>query len=249
MSAGASASPVELGRSAEHEEWSLVDITIAASVLLAGCLLFFPAVNNSRYHAQIAACQNNLRSIGQALIEYSSTNAQELFPRVPESGNLAVAGMYAPTLMGKQFVTEDHSFYCPALPVETLQRIPTLAEIDQSVGRELAELQRRMGGDYGYTLGVHKFGRLYGVRNLGRAQYAIMSDSPTGHVDRRRRSHQNVLFESGAVRALTNAHWYGDQLYRNERGEVSAGVHEADIVIGASGTAPLQVSAFARMAP
>ncbi len=58
-------------RAATSPSWTLVDMTIAAAIFLAACLLFFPAVNNSRYHAQIAGCQNNLRHLGRALIQYS----------------------------------------------------------------------------------------------------------------------------------------------------------------------------------
>lgn len=238
------AKTVRRERSGERDEWTLVDITIAASVVLAACLLFFPAINNSRYHAQIAGCQNNLRSIGQALIEYSSSNAQGLFPQVPESGNLAVAGMYAPTLVADQ-LAEERNFYCPAASAgkhAEARRIPSVEEINRSVGQKLAELQRQMGGDYGYTLGVMKNGKLHGIRNQSRAQFAIMSDSPDMfRVPGRRRhhGHQNVLFESGGVRTINNQYWYGDQLYRNDHGEVSAGVHESDGVIAGSGTAPV----------
>ena len=100
-------------RAGTPPNWTVVDMTIAAGIFLAACLLFFPAINNSRYHAQIAGCQNNLRHIGRALIEYSE-NAKGLFPRVPATGNLAVAGMYAPTLREQGFVLDDHVFLCPA---------------------------------------------------------------------------------------------------------------------------------------
>ena len=237
-------------RGAETDQWTLIDMVIAASVVLATCMLFFPAINNSRYHAQIAGCQNNLRSVGRALIEYSSHHAQGFFPQVPETGKFAVAGMYAPTLIAHGLITEDHRFFCPSssdIEAKFPNRIPAIDEVENTRGQILAEMQCRMGGDYGYTLGVEKNGRLSGIRNQSRTHFAIMSDSPDSFVcEVRPRAgvHRNVLFESGNVRTVTTICWCGDQLYRNDHGEVSAGVHESDIVIGASGTAPIANAAY-----
>ena len=42
-------------------------MVMAATVLVAAGLLIFPAVQNSRFHAHVAACQDNLRELGGAL--------------------------------------------------------------------------------------------------------------------------------------------------------------------------------------
>lgn len=232
------------------DSWTLVDFIVACSVLLAACLLFFPAVNSSRYHAQVAGCQNNLRSIGRALAEYSSANSQGLFPQVPETGNLAVAGMYAPTLKSFGFVTEDHNFFCPSSPrnSELVFAIPNVEEVKQATGQTLEVMQLVMGGDYGYSLGViGSNGQVRGIRNRSRSNFALMSDSPNTHNaiarsdSEKKDVHRNVLFESGCVRAVCNDIdcWYGDQLYKNDDGKISAGVHDSDAVIGASNAAPI----------
>lgn len=234
--------------SASSDRWSLADVLVACAVVLMACLLFFPAINNSRYHAQVASCQNNLRAIGRALIEYSGTNAQGFFPQVPETGNLAVAGMYAPTLIYNGLITEDRRFFCPASggPEEpTARSIPKLEEIQRARGPMLKVAQWTMGGDYGYTLGVKKHGQLQGIRNRSRIHFAIMSDSPSifdcESPNASRRLHRNVLFESGGVRVvrMDTDCWCGDQLYRNDLGQISAGLHDADAVIGSSSTAPV----------
>lgn len=235
---------------AHDDSWTLVDVMVACSVLLAACMLFFPAVNNSRYHAQIAGCQNNLRSIGQALIEYSGADPQGLFPRVPETGNMAVAGMYAPTLMSLGFIDNDHNFYCPSSSAAATPRscsIPCVEEIKRATGETLQVMQLKMGGHYGYTLGVIQNGRLNGIRNRSRNHFALMSDSPavleTQRETKRAKSsvHRNLLFESGRVRGVCpdTTCWSGDQLYTNDLGVVSAGVHEGDAVIGASNAVPV----------
>ena len=232
------------------DEWTLIDFFVACCVVLAACLLFFPAVNNSRYHAQVASCQNNLRSIGRALIEYSGANSNGLFPQVPETGNLAFAGVYAPTLKSSGLVENDEQFMCAALNNNTLTetfRIPSLEEIKRTVGENLAVIQERSGGTYGYTLGVNENGRVRGIRNQSRNHFALMSDSPKFYTtlltSTRKQSdmHRNVLFESGCVRmvCIETECWCGDQLYQNDLGQVSAGVHESDAVIAPSAAAPI----------
>ncbi len=236
-------------RVATSPNWTLVDMTIAAGIFLAACLLFFPAINNSRYHAQIAGCQNNLRHIGRALIEYSE-NAQGLFPQVPATGNMAVAGMYAPTLRDLGLILEDHIFLCPASvysATDVTFRVPAVQEIERARGPTLTALQRTMGGHYGYTLGyITSRGKLRGTLNRHRVYFVLMSDAPGESIFRDTSPrgfsmHRNVLFESGHVRQVSNATvcWCEDELYTNDRGEIAAGVHVDDTVIGNSGTAPL----------
>ena len=237
-----------------QSEWTLTDAFVACCVVLAACLLFFPAIYNSRYHAQITGCQNNLRTIGQALIAYSGTDSKGLFPQVPQDGNMAFAGMYAPTLKSFGLVEDDSLFRCAVSSLgfrkdtsEDAFRVPTIEEIEQSRGEDLYLKQCTSGGDYGYSLGFVFKGQVKGIRNRSRNHFALMSDTPTLYklliVRPRNRSnvHRNVLFESGSVRVvcIDTDCWYGDQLYTNDFGQVSAGVHESDAVIAASATAPM----------
>lgn len=238
---------------ASHGDWKLVDVMVAATVLLGACLMCFPAINNARYHAQMAGCQNNLRQIGQALIAYSQLG-HGYFPVVPSEGNLAVAGMYAPTLIDHGLVIDDCLFLCPATPnVETgsVFRIPSLSEIQHAHGQTLAVMQRVMGGQFGYTLGYRDAAnKLRGIANRGRDHFAVMSDAPgdlaTSCSLPRRKRHRHVLFESGRVCRLPiqSVCWQGDDLFVNDRGEVSAGMHAGDAVIGSSATTPLPRTFF-----
>jgi hypothetical protein len=241
------------GGGSDNERWTLVDIFVACSIVLIACLLLFPTINNSRYHAQIASCQNNLRSIGRALIAFSDADPNNSFPQVPQDGNLAFAGMYAPTLKSFGFVDDDSLFRCAASsfgfdrPTSETFRIPAIEELEQTDGEELLALQQRAGGDFGYTLGVMKNGDLTAVKNQSRNHFALMSDSPTLYQVVRftprmkRELHRNVLFESGCVRVVCveTECWCGDQIYTNDDGYVSAGVHDADAVIGASVASPM----------
>ena len=241
------------GGGSDNEKWTLVDVFVACSIVLIACLLLFPAINNSRYHAQIASCQNNLRSIGRALIQFSDANPSNSFPQVPQEGNLSFAGMYAPTLKSFGLVDDDSLFRCAASSFgfdrsssETF-RIPTIEELEQSSGEELLAAQQRAGGHFGYSLGVLKNGKVAAIKNQSRNHFALMSDSPALYKivrvspEMKREIHRNVLFESGCVRVVCveTECWCGDQIFTNDHGFVSAGVHDSDAVIGASAASPM----------
>lgn len=241
-------------RGSDDTSWSMLDIVVACCILLIACLLFSPAINNSRKHAQIATCQNNLRAIGNALIEYSGADPNGYFPKIPEQGKLSVAGMYRMALKDCGLLTDDSKYRCYA-NAESGEAIsvplPTMDDVRRASGKALAVVQTRMGGDYGYSLGYQKYGNLCGIKNLSRSNFPIMSDSPGrfGCEDSMRRSaHRNVLFESGGVRVVCNSTecWLGDSLYTNDRGEVSPGIHDADAVIAPSGTAPIVTVSYGK---
>ena len=54
--------------------WSLTDMVVAAGVFVAISCLFLPAIAESRYQAQMVACQNNLRVLFGGLSKYSNAN-------------------------------------------------------------------------------------------------------------------------------------------------------------------------------
>ena len=237
----------ELGH--DTEAWSMIDVVVAASVFFVACLLFFPAIKNSRFHAEIAGCQDNLMNVGRALIEYSHHSPQGEFPKIPKTGPLGVAGMYAPTLIENGLITEDHKFFCPSTSSYRSNvdlSIPRMTEISAaSPGPARNAIQERMGGSYGYVLGIMDGGDdVDGIRNQSRDNFALMTDTPVCEampLKRELKKHCNVFFECGNVRVLPlNAQsWQGDRLYENDHGQGYAGVHENDAVIGGSASKPL----------
>ena len=120
-----------------------------------------------------------------------------------------------------------------------------MEEVERARGQTLAVMQRRMGGDFGYVLGyTTQQGKLQGIHNQHRTYFALMSDTPSKsqHCGASAKEvHRNVLFESGHVRQIPirTICWRGDQLYTNDYGQVAAGVHVGDTVIGSSGTTPI----------
>ncbi len=237
-----------------HSRWTLADMVVAAGIVLAAGMIFFPAVSHSRYAARLAACQNNLRQIGTSLVQYSGLN-DGFFPAVPSHGNLSAAGVYGPTLTEKQILKDHSTLVCPASDLATRAdkfRVPTMAELQKAQGAELTRLQQAMGGSYGYHLGYVSNGENRPTKNLGRSNFALMADAPqVQRTGQQSPNHggigENVLFEDGHVVYQTTPTTRGgaDNIYLNDRGQVAPGLHKDDSVIAGSG-APLTAVAGGR---
>lgn len=246
---------VSRGRFSERAErpsgarrWSLADAVVAVGIVLALAMLFFPAIATSRFQSRIASCQYNLQRAGQALEDYSE-DSRGLFPQIPLDGNRAVAGLYAPVLVDNQYLTETDVLVCPGSRLAdnlSRWRVPSLEELDKARGRHLLELQRTMGGSYGYTLGYLENEQYQTPRNEGRAYFALMSDAPSLHMlGRQSDNHggygQNVLFEDNHVEFIVDGIAY-DRLFVNRDGYAEAGLDKSDSVIGHSSAPPFAYS-------
>jgi type II secretory pathway pseudopilin PulG len=223
-----------------------IDVAVAGVIFLIAGLLILPAINSSRYQARITACQGNMRNVGQALSEYSHRN-NEVFPAVPAQGNLAADGIWAPVLKEQGFLPEPQQVLCPESPQAQQAdfRIPTLDELRKAAGQELARIQQKMGGSYGYCLGYSDHGIFQPTRNLNRDYFAILADAPSDRPDHQSANHgglgQNVLFEDLHVEfCSTTRPGNGlDDIYTNDNHEVAPGLHRDDSVIASSGTVPV----------
>ena len=226
------------------------DLLVAAGVVVAACLLLFPAIHATRVQARMLACQNNLGELGTALTHFSERHGG-YFPKVPAKGNLAVASAYAPILADNKLLSEDRKVVCPGslLAESGSFRIPTLKEIHEVTSPEtLRQMQQTMGGSYGYSLGYQDKGQYRATKNLRRQNFAIASDAPNELIPTRMpenhgRLGQNVLFEDGHVRFTTTprlANTNSDHFFLNDDGQVAAGIHANDAVIGAGATPPIQ---------
>ena len=224
------------------------DILAACALTLSGVLLLFPAIDSTRSHARLLACEDNLRHLGVGLGEYSQLNAG-LFPAVQPSGNLAVAGAYAPQLFDAGIISNPKRVVCPASPLAEkgeFKGIPTIAQITRTKdGKTLLRLHRIMGGSYGYHLGYVEGGKLQPTRNQHRAQFALMSDAPsTNNPTHTTQNHdgkgQNVLFEDGHVKFVRSGQLnrLEEDFFTNDDGEVAAGKHKDDSVVAPSEATP-----------
>jgi hypothetical protein len=226
------------------EPWRFVDLATALAICFAAAALIFPLVNVSRANARVTACANKLRQVGVGLTQYSEQH-NGFFPRVEESGGLAVGGIYAPTLLSEGYVTDPRMFVCPSsdLADVTSFRIPSLSELRAADGDKLAGYRASMGGSFGYALGYREKGTYKPTRNLYRDCFALASDAPSedgsaspnhgwlGH---------NVLLEDGHIVYLRSCRIDGstDNIFMNDEGRVAAGCHINDSVVVRSDVAP-----------
>jgi hypothetical protein len=231
---------------ASPRPWSMADMLVAAGIFIAASLLFFPAVNQSRFAARVTQCQNNLRQFGLAMHNYSQLHGG-FFPNVPLDGETAAAGIVAVRLHDLGFLDGSYLVICPdsALADEGRDfRMPSEAEVRVARGPQLLKLRERMGGSLGFNLGFIANGKYYSPRNLGRVRYALVADAPSAEPPYHSHNHggcgQNVLFEDQHVEYLTTcrAHGCRDDIYTNDEGAVRPGLHLHDAVIGASHARP-----------
>ena len=225
---------------------SWLDVAITVCIVAAASLLVIPAIQQSRFHAQVIACQRNQRDLGMGLAQYSEAHAG-FFPAVPTRGPGAAAGIYAPVLLQGQYVSEPRRIICPGSPLAQRRDFspPTLDRIQSASGVELVELRAVMGGSYGYGLGYLANGVYLDRRNMRRPQFAVIADAPNlDRPDRQSLNHgglgQNVLCEDGSVRFVSGSRLGGDDIFCNDHGEIAAGTHLDDAVIAPSPIPPLR---------
>lgn len=236
---------VERGR-----QLTWTDFVTMAAVIVAAASLFFPALSLSRFEAQIATCQNQLRRIGFGLHEYSGGQPDHTFPGPEASGNRAATGIVAPILVSHK-LADSRTFLCPASSAGRLPgsfRVPLPEELDQAMGQELKSLMSSMGGDYGYNMGYVEDGKLVRSRDERRSGYALAGDAPSNSRPRRvsgnhRGYGQNILYEDGHVQFLKHLPSPGvlDDPYHNRDGWVAVGLDRDDAVLGASNDHPMPV--------
>lgn len=226
---------------------SLFDVVTVGGILVALGALLVPAVYQSRMHARLLRCQDNLRQVGMALSSYSQQHG-DLFPVVPAEGNLAAAGVYAPMLLETGYLDAARRVICPddPSPAAKAEDLPTLAQLRTAEGHRLGQLQRRAGGSYGYSLGHLSDGVYRGTRNRARPYFALMADAPNaGLPDRQSANHggegQNVLFEDGRVDfvSVPIVRSRNDHVFFNDDGQIAAGTHPDDAVLATGAVTPL----------
>jgi hypothetical protein len=232
--------------------WSMADIGVAAGVFLAASLLFWPAMNQSRYAAQVRQCQNNLGQIGVAHLSYSDLFPGR-FPALSLRNPHARAGAYAVILRQQGLLPEQHILICPASELAEEAdsfNVPTIEELDRAraQAKQLAQLHKKMGGSYSFSLGFYEPDGYHSPQDLRRSRHALMADAPTHtNEDRISSNHGgcglNVLFEDMHVEYVTTCRSRAcqDHLFQNREGKHLAGLDRDDVVLGSSDAAPVVV--------
>ena len=234
-----------------RRSWRPMDIFVTGIVAASLLMLLSPALFNSRFAAELRQCQSNLQNLYAGFSQYSITHEGE-FPTVPNNSAFATSGAYAPILLEQGYVTDEGNFFCPAA-IESIawrkEGIPTKHTVANANLEDLAALQQRMGGTYGYSVGYQAEGRIQAIHNQQRPNFALIADRPSGQsIHRYSMNHgvlgQIILFENGHVAFVrgTQSAGLGDHYYVSDRGIVEPGVHRDDSVIMESGIPLTNVS-------
>lgn len=225
-----------------------LDRMLVAATAIAACVLVVPLIREAIEDSRTRRTERNLGVIAEALHGYADSH--RVFPSPPSEGPLSRAGLYAPTLVSeRRLVANDGTVLVPGSRLSHSGfRVPTLDEIEAAVDTDsFDDIVRRMGGDFGYTLGHRDAdGRLEPIRDRRRAHHPIVADAPddTGHSSFNHPGGlHHVLFEDGHIERFFHDDVRGDDndrdhLYRNHKGSVAAGINDEDAVVGASQHAP-----------
>jgi prepilin-type processing-associated H-X9-DG protein len=111
------------------------DMAAVAVLLFAAVALVVPAIQNSRFQARLASCQNGLRQFGLALTQYGNYQRSGL-AQLANNETLTSAGLVAVSRIKDVYSTDNHRAVCPDAWLATQG---TLCET-RRVGTRLASL-------------------------------------------------------------------------------------------------------------
>jgi hypothetical protein len=203
--------------------------------------LFLPAIANSRYQAQVVACQKNLHDIFGGLAKFSDVN-DGVFPSPLTQANVVMAGMLAPRLVEPGYVADQNVLICPTDRNRQSSdfRVPRLSDLQRAPER--SKVWSALRHVYGYNVGYIDENNRYRVpRDKGRAHIALVADrpsmTPNGLMNNSHHGRgMNVLAEDGHVLKLPAGvcNIGNDNIFRNDDGLIGPGTHEDDAVIGSA---------------
>jgi len=227
--------------------WRAPDVMVAAGIFMAASLLIFPAVSSSVSSSRRLHCENNMRQIGLAMLNYNEHHNDQL-PYVPAEGRLGVAGIYAAILNWNGYLQKPSQILCPESATDEQRnfKIPTLEEFNSANRVQLRIYHLYVGGSYCYSFGYIDANDVYrGARNLHRSHHAILADKPGNLAGGDNPNHDkggnNVMFEDGHVRFQLGSRVYevGDDIYKRNDGLPGAGIGVDDAVACPSETPPV----------
>lgn len=220
--------------------WSIPDVLVGMALIAIMAGILFPTISYTRYNNRVASCQNNLREVGIALMDFSSANEGQ-FVSIPRDGNLAAIGCVGPILKDAGFLQDDSLLACAGVAANLPPvHIPSCNQIKNACSDdEVNFLRHTMFGHYGYTMGHRVNDRYYPPRNMGRTNVVLVADQPSSSLPGRVSSNhsnrgQNLLFEDGHVEFLVGPSWGDDAIFVNDYGIVGPGSNPSDNVIAPS---------------
>ncbi|MCH2113521.1 MAG: DUF1559 domain-containing protein [Pirellulales bacterium] len=231
--------------STHRQTWSWSDITVTAGILLAVGMLLLPALGESREAVRRLTCQNNLRHLGFALVEYAQQRGGEL-PKIEPGEN---AGIFVLELADHGILTRDalsHFLVCPSTKLAAdifagidVLRLPTREELATAPEGMLEALRERMSGSYAYRIGyVNTHGEYHPAKFVGGSHAPLLADAPSFSVagfqsDNHGGCGQNILYQDLSthyIRQCVDGD-SKDHLFLNADDQHAPGRHLQDVVL------------------
>jgi hypothetical protein len=235
-----------------NKRWSLLDLAVTATVLIAVGSLLFPALRSSRESARQVDCQNKLYHLGIALVEYADRFGDGT-PHVNADENagifvvkLADSGVIERLQLSELLVCPSSSLAKKIFAGQTRIQIPTQAKLKLMSEEMLARIRQHMAGSYAYRLGYRdQAGNYHQVRFMRLNTSPMLADTPSFSIAGFQSANhggcgQNVLFQDLSSRhvKLCLTQDDVDHLYLNEDHKHAAGRHKHDVVLGRSEVGP-----------
>ncbi|MEX2139515.1 MAG: hypothetical protein WD894_09660 [Pirellulales bacterium] len=232
---------------APTRRWRMVDISVAAGILVAALSVVVPAIIQSRANTQRLACQDRMKSTYSGIAKYADLHNGKLPIATVSAGFDGKAGIYAPLLRQAGYLEQEESVLCPGSELASevageAYRVPSIEELRKASGLELNRLIRRMGGSYAFAIGYRENGRYRTLVMRPGANFPLMADlpgengKPIGHHGGCGR---NVLTADGRIVYIPTCCWgTRDNLFANDDGEVDAGTSKHDNVLTPSDRGP-----------
>ena len=215
-------------------------------------MLLFPALVESRDAARRAQCQDNLREIGTALVEFHNQGRRGL----PHVGFDENAGIFVVELADSGVISREdlaRLLVCPNTQLaedvfsgKVLMKVPTRKELAGVSPEALKVLQKYMSGSFAYQFGyVDQQGKYQRMQFVGRGDAPMLGDAPSFSVAGFQSANhggcgQNVIYQDLSSRYCGNcvSENAGDHLYLNDDGQHAAGRSALDAVLGRSEASP-----------
>jgi len=228
---------------AERPFWRRADVVAAAAVILLAVGIGVPALFNLRDRTNIE-CRENLRVFHSGLKTYHDQKGH--FPNVHAEAPHNAAGMMIPMLIDAGVLKPDVSVRCPGNgPGKPCPH--TYDQLKNMSRAEFLKHARSLAPCYAYSLGFRDDGSYHPpTYNQDKAaRLPLMSDRPPYDPDSDDNSPnhagrgQNILFQDGHVEFMTTRSLpFDNDIYKNHRGKIAAGVRADDGAMGPSDSEP-----------
>jgi len=226
--------------------WRRADVLVAAAIFLTFIgisLITLGQLRGPTSAAMMAECKNNLRQFCIALHAYRGLHGE--FPDVSKESPRDVAGMVVPILADAGTLPSSASIRCPGLgsPVNSHLTLDVLRKMSNE---EFDRHSPCLSMCYAYSLGWRDqrgFHAPVEGPKQSWSQMPIMADRPpaegvlTNSINHAGAG-QNVLFADGSVLFMPFRTRGEDDIFLNRNRLVAAGLDDADVVLGYSGSRP-----------